>query len=168
MPAYNFSQDEQDVLMSFFKEIDQTGQGTPSLKKGTASDPVLHFYASVQTLHNKNAKTLSEDAQKGFELVQSYSCISCHLPNTHSVYQAPDLTELTKNQDPEFISKVLVEGRVEKGMPPFQLSENDRKSVIEFLKWLNLHREDLLKHYSHGESMSLFTLLEKIPWFEYE
>lgn len=161
MPAYHFSKEEQESLLSFFQELDKTGVGTPS-HTTEVKDPVLHFHTSLEILKTDSS------VEKGVELARNYSCISCHLPNTKSVYQAPDLTLIVKNRSVDEIHKVLTEGRLEKGMPKLPLTEQDKQHLLVFLIQLNSQREDILRRYSGPKSLSMLGLLKTIPWFEYD
>ncbi len=165
MPAYHFGSVEQNALMSFFQEIDKTGHGLPSLNKGSAADPVLHFYASIKELLKSES---NKQIHNAFELVQQYSCISCHLPNEKSVYRAPDLRFISSSRTQDEIDTILIEGRIEKGMPSFQMTEEKRKDVYTFLTWLHAHNEEFSKVYSKSDSLTMLEFLKKIPWFEYE
>lgn len=164
MPAYHFNISEREALLSFFKELDKTGKSWPSIDKDKNTDPIEHFYISSKTMLEENA-----DAKRGFELVQTYSCISCHLPNTKSVHQAPDLTLLMKRLSKDEISKILVDGRIERGMPPFHIPETDRESVIAFLNLLSNKRDEFLNIYRGSDRrLSLLDFFKRLPWFEYE
>jgi nitric oxide reductase subunit C len=172
MPAYHFNIHEQESLLDFFKAIDTTGQGTPRLttkdSPEDSSNPIEHFHTSVLKIAEQLATPLDEKEEKGLQLMQTYSCLSCHLPNTKSVYQAPDLTDVVAHRHDDEIRKILVEGRVDKGMPPLSLTESDQNSVLAFLKWLHQHRHGVLELYHNRTEIPFLVFIKTIPWFEYE
>lgn len=166
MPAYHFSEKDQQAIVQFLQELDRTGQGMPMVFAAKKhDDPVQAFFVTCDQVFAD--KPTGEEFEKGKKLVRDYACLTCHLPNTTSAFRAPDLTQIVGERSPEEIAKVLVEGRPNLGMPSFQFGEEDRRSIYTFLSRLYEQRGRLREVYRGEEDLGANEILKQLPWFEY-
>lgn len=145
MPRATMAEAEAKELYAFLREMDRSGQGHPSaastpLTWGEAFDPVR-----------------SEATAPGIEIFTKFECSRCHQPLRVGQFGSPDLTRAWERNSRSGLRVLLRSGRG--SMPMFSMSDADSAKVIELLKALNAHRDELLSRQreSRGE----------LPWWNY-
>jgi nitric oxide reductase subunit C len=150
MPAFHLDAQQRENMHQFLLEINQTGIGQLRPEKNWNPLETME-----QFLETSNALQ-----KRGFSLMKSNSCLSCHLPNHQSIMKAPDLTTVLSLRSPNEIKYILENGIPEKGMPKFfHLEEKDIQALLAWLKILEKNHVHFLKSKSSPSSL---------PWFEYE
>jgi len=101
----------------------------------SASFLIYSFSIYITPLSIKEDLTFNKKlASEGRLVWQSYNCQSCHQLYSLGGYLGPDLTNIISNPNKgEKIVKAIVKSGT-KQMPAFNLSDQEMKSLIEFLK----------------------------------
>lgn len=182
MPAFGFAKEQIDALEAYLRAVDQTGQGQarrsipPSAPAVLAAiERRLAVTASVTSVTEvRSAGGPASDAspaadgdvtaavRRGHELFAT-RCVGCHVPLrpvSLGVALAPDPASIRDRLDPATIERTLIEGRIDRGMPPAGLEPEQRQQVIAFLEWLASEREALRGEGGVQETVGL-------PWWEF-
>ncbi len=145
MSRVKIGEAEAMELYAFLKEMDRSGQGHPS----QASKPLA--WSEVFDVVKSNATA------PGIEIFTKFECSRCHQPLRVGQFGSPDLTRAWERNSRSGLRVLLRYGRG--SMPMFSMSDADAAKVIELLKALNTHRDELLSRQreSRGEP----------PWWNY-
>ena len=80
---------------------------------------------------------MTEGAQKGKLLFQKYNCTACHQLYGLGGYMGPDLTNaMSRSGIGEMYVRALLQNGTER-MPNFHLSEEEIKSLVAYLKYVD-------------------------------
>jgi nitric oxide reductase subunit C len=161
MPSYHMRSKDIASLKAFLTELDKTGLSQPTLEE---ESPIEIFNKINEQI--KREKGITVSAAKGWKFARDYACISCHLPNAQSLFQAPDLTLIYERLELRSLEAVLRQGRPTKGMPNFQLNALQIENLIDYLKWLHINRVSF-RTASVLDRMSIREIYQKITWFEH-
>lgn len=142
MPAFDYDADQIRYMRAFLEEIDRPDVGRGQLRLGDPATAVTPQGAFDATVREK----VSPVALGGFETFASGVCSACHFPFQTSVVGAPDLSTVSERLDDSVLHEVLTNGRPERGMPPPvpALSAAQQDQLIEYFRWLNDNRADLM------------------------
>jgi nitric oxide reductase subunit C len=92
---------------------------------------------TIGTNKDCGEKFMTEEAQKGKLLFQKYNCTACHQLYGLGGYMGPDLTnEMSKQRIGELYVRAFLKNGTQR-MPNFQMSEEEIKSLIEYLKYVD-------------------------------
>lgn len=105
-----------------------------------------HYYVVA---NSTSGMPLTESVAHGKRVWERNSCINCHTLHGEGAYFAPELgnvmTRWGAQDDPELAYEIMsgwidaqpsgIEGR--RQMPYFELSEEDKRGLAEFLRWAN-------------------------------
>jgi len=161
MPAFHFSPSEIAEITRFLSEVDATGTGQFAFASPQLADEVLHQI--VEEIGSQRPLTVHEVA--GFQLINEGKCIGCHLPNLQSTKRAPDLCDVIVSPGADGIAATLLNGRVGRGMPQFDMDEGEQQTVISFLRWMHDHRIAIRSKFLKLSVQAAENA--RIPWFEY-
>ncbi len=162
MPAFHLEQEQRDQLASYFRALDEAGVGQP--RAVSSITPQERFNSIVQDVIPSTEWTETETY--GWALMETYSCISCHLPNESSSLKAPRLTTLMDVSGEDRVRQVLAEGSLQKGMPNFGLSEDKIEALVQVLIRLQSCDEGIRAGYGTVPGTTTRSLKD-LPWFEY-
>lgn len=160
MPAFQFKTDQISDLEAYLTALDRTGVGQARRTGTLAAADIL-----VLIEEHRAAHPMTEAASLGWARYTGI-CSACHVlfqstplgPNS-----APDLSDAVQRLRREEIEHVLVAGRIERGMPPFGLPEDQRLELLGFLEWVGENRDELVQ-----KSRSRLRSDAPLPWFEFE
>jgi nitric oxide reductase subunit C len=157
MPPFRLSEGEITAIAAFLREVDATGVGQARVPQ---PNPAA-FDAAVRELIAEGG--ISTAAVNGADRFLTGPCKACHAPlgpKRIGNYVAPDLSSSPSRLTDAEILAVLERGRPAVGMPPSGLSDDQRREVAAFLRWMGGRREELLTRTLEGESAGL-------PWWEF-
>ncbi len=87
-----------------------------------------------------NQENLGESAIRGKHLWDKNNCMGCHTIMGEGAYYAPELTKVFERRGAAFIDAMLVDPQAmypgQRKMQKYDFSEQDRKDIIAFLKWI--------------------------------
>lgn len=87
--------------------------------------------------HKEN---LSESAIRGKHLWDKNNCMGCHTLLGEGAYYAPELTKVYERRGAAFIDAMLLDPQAmypgQRKMQKYDFSEQDRKDLVAFLKWI--------------------------------
>lgn len=160
MPAWGFSVEEIDALEAFLRALDRTGVG--QARRTVPFTPRQIAAALAEQTAETPPSAAARRGQERFRAV----CSSCHRlfsPTPLDAFLAPDLSDVRARLSDAELEKVLVEGRPARGMPAWELGDEPRAEVVEYLDWLAENRAALLERLSRGTAGAE----RAIPWFEF-
>jgi nitric oxide reductase subunit C len=161
MPAFHFSAEEISAVSKFLTEVDATGTGQFRFVQMPPATELLDEIVESAA----RQEPLRPEQEKGRRLVRQRKCIGCHLPNEQSTARAPDLCHLIVSPGEQGIAVVLEQGRVLRGMPPFELADDERTALLAFLGWMHTHRDGI--HAAFEAIAAEAAGGSQIPWFEF-
>ena len=100
---------------------------------------VIHSLLVFTIGTNKDCgeKFMTEDAQNGKLLFQKYNCTACHQLYGLGGYMGQDLTNVMSKQGlGELYVRAFLQGGTQR-MPNFHLSEEELKSLVAYLKYVD-------------------------------
>jgi nitric oxide reductase subunit C len=162
MPAFHFSTDEIAAISAFLTELDATGTGQFRFAQIPSATEVLDEI--VDSIAQQ--EPLEPEQEMGRQLIRQRKCIGCHLPNEQSAARAPDLCGMFVSPGKAGIVFVLEQGRITRGMPPFELSGDERAAILAFLRWLHAHGEDVRTAFRAIAVQA--SSASELPWFEFD
>ncbi len=171
MPAFKMQPDEIDAIWSFLNAMNKTGIGqarNPKLVQqgnfvavgdaelGEASTP-------TEALNQIIAESGNDSVAEGFRLVETGTCLACHVLYARSAIGAPDLSLSGSQLTPDEIATVLANGRLPL-MPTPALSPDEQASVRAFIIFMAEHRQSTLSRVVTKPGSFWISL----PWWEYK
>ncbi|MEE9392803.1 MAG: cytochrome c [Planctomycetota bacterium] len=159
MPAFHLSSDEIAGIAAFLAALNETGTGQLRLARTPSAIETLD--AVVAAAPNP----LNPLERTGHAVVQARKCIGCHLPNKTATVVGPDMRHLLERLGEKGVLGTVAAGRGPKGMPAFDLSENEERGMLAFLAWLRENCEALGLAFEDAAGTAEDGA--GIPWFEY-
>jgi nitric oxide reductase subunit C len=177
MPAFRMDRRQIDAVEAWLQALDRTGQGQARRSVPPPATKVLEVIAQrLPVAANEQAAggdavtdaslaslPIDREAVCRGHAVFASRCTGCHVPlraTSLGVALAPDPTTIAARLSREEIERTLVDGRLERGMPPAGLEPHQRRDVIAFLAWLGGEREALRAAGCECETIDL-------PWWEF-
>ena len=168
MPAFDMSREQIADMRAYFSALDRPDLGRGQLRMGRAETSLLpwdRFDAAVEEA------TTGTDAEvvAGMSAFRSRICSSCHLPLERSpATNAPDLSLTLDRISEEELRSVLVEGRLQLGMPPPfpAFSDLELDQTVAFLTWLRDNRAVVAQGMADTGSETEFRWRD-LPWWEF-
>jgi len=78
---------------------------------------------------------VDHNTMEGFRTWRAAACDRCHGPNQEGLV-GPSLIESLKTLPKEDVVKTIIEGRIEKGMPPWKTSKNVMDNIDNLYAYL--------------------------------
>ncbi len=164
MPAFHLNGTDRRAIEAFLAEVHATGRG--QLPPIQGFDPAAVLAEAVAGAVEQGAIMTSTQAH-GRDVLFAQKCIGCHLPNPVAEHKGTDLTHLITKLGREGVTAMLAAGIPTKGMPRFDLAEQDRSDLLDFLMWLGAHAETIHASFRDAAPEEKGSL-KGLPWFEYE
>jgi len=164
MPAFHLDEADRRAVGRFLAEVHATGRGQlPPVQRFDAAQALAEGISRAVD----NGVILTSAQAHGRDVLFAQKCIGCHFPNPLSEKKGTDLTTLSAKLGREGITAMLANGIPSKGMPRFDLAEQDRSDLLDFLTWLGASAETI--HAAFRDAAPKDQAVSKgLPWFEYE
>ena len=92
---------------------------------------------TIGTDEDNGKELMTEDAQAGKLLYQKYNCTACHQLYGLGGYMGPDLTNMVSSPGKgEMYARAFLQAGTQR-MPNFNLSEDEIKSLVAYLKYVD-------------------------------
>jgi nitric oxide reductase subunit C len=159
MPAFHFSPEQIDAMQAFLVELDKTGVGVA--RRARPLDPSV--VRATVAAHAESAATPAP-VRDGLLTFQTM-CTVCHVPfqaTPLGLQTAPDLTTVVTRLSDAAIHDVIQRGRIERGMPPWNLPEAKASELIAFFHWLQQERGALKALLPDADRT------QSLPWWEFQ
>ncbi len=156
MPVFDVPPADVDALTAWLVALDKSGTGQARTDAEEAT-----FGAAV----GGRLATADDAVRRGWQVFSSRPCSACHAPFQTSSVGAPDLTNVTARLEAPALNTVLSSGRPPRMPPPTPpFSDDERRDVISFLRWVQVNRGDLQADLRAARTVDWTA----IPWWEYE
>lgn len=111
---------------------------------GTAVCSLVFVGLTIDTFRQipkqTNTENMTEDVIKGKHLFDQNNCMGCHTILGEGAYYAPELTKVYERRGEAFIDQILIDPQKlypgQRKMVKYDFTEDERKSLIAFLKWI--------------------------------
>ncbi|MFV2008019.1 MAG: cytochrome c [Longimicrobiales bacterium] len=142
MPALGFTDEQVAQMAAYLEALDRPDLGRGQLRLGTPSEAGGPWGRFADVMDSA-VRAVPSDVADGFAIFQERSCTGCHWPLRTSAVGAPDLSLTTLSE--EEIRGVLINGMPGTIMvaPTPPLGEEERASVIGFIRFLRERRDRL-------------------------
>lgn len=163
MPALDLSDEDRIAVLAFLRAVNRTGRSQPRANAAKRPvNPKFHWEALTEMAEDRN---LSDEVNRGCEIVTSASCGSCHVPFMQGLQHSPDLTAAAMDRSVRNIGPVLKDGRG--AMPSFQFSDEEISRISAFLEWVAKNRSELVKKNDQMLDREGFSWRD-LQWWEYK
>ncbi|MGE0142248.1 MAG: c-type cytochrome [Planctomycetota bacterium] len=158
MPAFGLNAQQIDSIAAFLAELDKTGVGVA--QKQSRVDPAKVYAAIEQRLPPAEVASAEHAGLATFRSL----CAACHVPLQSTALgqlTAPDLTTAITRLGEDAVRQTIQAGRVERGMPAWNLPAQQLEEISALLRWLTKERAAL------AEAVPETTTDHGLPWWEF-
>lgn len=158
MPPFHMAKEEIDAIEAFLGYLNKTGVGQARVYQEIEPADV---YSMIEEHCGENP--MPPAALRGYDRFK-LQCSACHTPfraTTLGPFLAADLSTVAARLSPAELEKTLVEGRIDRGMPPTGCDDETREDLKSFFTWLAAE-EPALRPRCDAAKKYL-----GLPWFEY-
>jgi nitric oxide reductase subunit C len=165
MPAFGFSDVEQDAVLAYLRAMDRTGQGMPDPLAIVlpVAPPMYHGHLLDVRAEQDGLETPAQ-VLAGREVWETRACGACHRPYMLGVAGAKDLASDTIDRSPEYIAATTALGPG--AMPVFDLSREETERLSALLSHFAEERVALSGLNDSLVEREAFSL-SGLPWWEF-
>jgi nitric oxide reductase subunit C len=165
MPAFGFSDAQQDALLAYLRAVDRTGQGQPDpLAVIPPVAPPLHHGHLLDVRAEREGAQISAEVAEGRAVWETRACGACHRPFMLGVSGAKDLASGEIDLSAQHILDTTALGPG--AMPVFDLSHEEAERLSTFLAHFAEERPALSALNDTLVERERFSLAG-LPWWEY-